>query len=104
MALRDRISCQRERSLPAAPLLGDCRPGTLDEDIVHRAGRGHEEVLAVLPIELSTRSEKAEINLVHECGRLDRIGRSDVIDLPSRPKPEFVSHEPKEPIDRLGGA
>ncbi len=57
----------------AAVLVGLLAAGGLDEDAAHGLGRGGEEVPPAVPLRGRVLSDEAQVGLVNECGRLERV-------------------------------
>ena len=64
-----------EGRLPLAPGALERFAGVVDEDPPHRPGRDREEVRAVAGIE-SGHGHQAQVGLVYELGRLERVVRA----------------------------
>jgi len=82
-----------------AALRGRPRAGRVDEDAAHEPGRQREEMDAIVPVD-PVRIEQADVDLVNECGALERGARALAAHASASMCAQFVVDERCELLQR----
>ena len=84
------------------PRFGRLPPlGVVDQDAPHQQARHAEELLPVLPVDLSL-PHQAEVDLVDQGGRLEGVAVALPLEQAAGDLPQILEHERDEPLQGRG--
>ena len=81
-------------------LSAHARAGALDEDLAHRVGGNGAEVRAILPA-VRPVLHQAQVRLVDETGRLQRLPGTLAAQVVGREPPQFLIDDRQQRVERL---